>query len=103
MIRSHQPAAVSSDFFRQPLIDMINQKHPLVKLATVSDGDEIGQSFGVHFESRFGRPALSPRLVAGLLYLQHAYDCSTDSRLLEKSRQHLVKLAECQTTPSFTS
>ena len=78
-MRSHQPAAVSIDFFRQPLIDMINPKHPLVKLAAVIDWDEIGQSFGVHFESRFGRPALSPRLVAGLLYLQHAYDCSDEA------------------------
>ena len=76
---SHQPAGVSSDFFRQPLIDMINPKHPLVKLAAVIDWDEIGQSFGAHFESRFGRPALSPRLVAGLLYLQHAYDCSDEA------------------------
>ncbi len=76
---SHQPAGVSSDFFRQPLIDMINPKHPLVKLAAVIDWDEIGQSFGAHFESRLGRPALSPRLVAGLLYLQHAYDCSDEA------------------------
>ena len=58
---------------------MISPKHPLVKLAAVIDWDEIGQSFGAHFESRLGRPALSPRLVAGLLYLQHAYDCSDEA------------------------
>ena len=71
---SHQPAAVSSDFFRQPLIDMIRPKHPPVKLAAVIDWDEIVKSFGVHFESCPGRPDFPPRLVAGLLYLQHAYD-----------------------------
>ena len=61
-----QPAADSRDFFRQPLVDMINPKHPLVSLAAVIDWDEIEQSFGAHFASSVGRPALSPRLVAGL-------------------------------------
>ena len=74
-----QPAADSRDFFRQPLVDMINPKHPLVSLAVVIDWDEIEQSFGAHFASSVGRPALSPRLVAGLLYLQHAYDCSDEA------------------------
>ena len=74
-----QPAADSRDFFRQPLVDMINPKHPLVSLAAVIDWDEIEQSFGAHFASSVGRPALSPRLVAGLLYLQHAYDCSDEA------------------------
>jgi len=51
---------------------MLNSKHPLVKLADVIDWEEIERSFGAHFESSTGRPALPPRLVAGLLYLQHA-------------------------------
>jgi IS5 family transposase len=55
---------------------MINLKHPLVKLADVMDWELIESAFGAHFASTTGRPALSPRLVAGLLYLQHAYDCS---------------------------
>ena len=58
---------------------MINPKHPLVKLAAVIGWNEIGQSFNAHFEIRLGRHALSPRLVAGLLYLQHAYDCSDEA------------------------
>ena len=51
-----QPAADSRDFFRQPLVDMINPKHPLVSLAVVIDWDEIEQSFGAHFASSVGRP-----------------------------------------------
>lgn len=69
----------SSELFRQPLIEMLNPKHPLVKLADVIDWPTIEQSFGAHFASTRGRPALPPRLVAGLLYLQHAYDCSDEA------------------------
>jgi len=73
------PVAQSSELFRQPLCDMLNAKHPLVKLADVIDWEEIERSFGAHFQTTTGRPALSPRLVAGLLYLQHAYDCSDEA------------------------
>lgn len=58
---------------------MLNPKHPLVKLAAVIDWDEIERSFGAHFEATAGRPALPPSLVAGMLYLQHAYDCSDEA------------------------
>jgi len=57
---------------------MINLKHPLVKLADVMDWTLIENAFGAPFASTTGRPALSPRLVAGLLYLQHAYGCSDE-------------------------
>ena len=62
-----QPVAQSQELFRQPLVDMINPKHPLVKLANVIDWEEIEHSFGAYFQATTGRPALSPRLVAGLL------------------------------------
>jgi IS5 family transposase len=65
----------SGELFRQTLVEMINLQHPLVKLADIIDWDEINRTFSAHFVSHRGRPALSPRLVAGLLYLQHAYDC----------------------------
>jgi len=73
------PVAQSSELFRQPLCEMLNAKHPLMKLADVIDWEEIERSFGAHFQTTTGRPALSPRLVAGLLYLQHAYDCSDEA------------------------
>ena len=41
--------------------------------------EEIERSFGAHFASSRGRPALSPRLVAGLLYLQHANDARDEA------------------------
>lgn len=71
----HQP---EPDMFRQPLVELLNPKHELVRLAAVMDWASIEKSFSVHFSSTTGRPALPPRLVAGLLYLQHAYDCSDE-------------------------
>ena len=69
------------DLFKHPLVEIINLKHPLVKLADVMDWALIENAFAAHFAATTGRPALSPRLVAGLLYLvylQHAYDCSEE-------------------------
>lgn len=68
----------SGALFQQTLLEMINPKHPLVKLADTINWAEIECTFGAHFVSSTGRPALRPRLVAGLLYLQHAYDCSDE-------------------------
>ena len=67
------------DWFRQPLIEQINQKHGLVRLASAIDWKVVEDSFSAHFTSTQGRPALPPRLVAGLLYLQHAHDCSDEA------------------------
>lgn len=49
-------------------------KRTLVRLAGLTDREAIHRTFAGHFSSGRGRPALSHRLVAGLLYLQHAFD-----------------------------
>jgi IS5 family transposase len=66
------------DFFRQPLLEQINLKHPLVRLASLIDWARLGAAMSESFVSRAGRPATSPRLIAGLLYLQHAFDLSDE-------------------------
>lgn len=43
------------------------------------DWEQIEQHLASHFTSGRGRPALPPRLVAGLLYLQHANDASDEA------------------------
>ena len=68
----------SGDLFRFPLAEHLNPKHELVLLGDAMDWSEIERSFSAHFASTTGRPALAPRLVAGLLYLQHVYDCSDE-------------------------
>ena len=64
---------------RPRLDEQIDLAHPLVRLAALIDWDEIERSFGAHFASTRGRPALSPRLVAGLLYLQHTFAASDEA------------------------
>ena len=66
------------DFFRQPLREQINLKHPLVRLADLINWDRLGVAMSESFVSRKGRPATSPRLIAGLLYLQHGFDLSDE-------------------------
>jgi IS5 family transposase len=61
------------------LDELINMGHPLVRLGGLIDWGEIERTFGTHFTSGRGRPALSPRLVAGLLYLQHTFDASDEA------------------------
>jgi IS5 family transposase len=58
------------DFFRQPLREQINLKHPLVRLANLINWERLGVSMSESFVSGKGRPASSPRLIAGLLYLR---------------------------------
>ena len=68
----------SGELFRQTLREQINLKHPLVKLADLIEWERIDAVCASRFKSGRGRPATSPRLIAGLLYLQHAFDLSDD-------------------------
>ncbi|RAR76099.1 IS5 family transposase, partial [Paracidovorax anthurii] len=63
----------TAELFRPRLDEQINMKHPLVKLAALIDWTEIERTFAVSFTSDRGRPASPPRLIAGLLYLQHTF------------------------------
>lgn len=68
----------TGEMFRQRLDEQINMRHPLVRLSGFIDWARIEAEFAAHFVSTVGRPALSPRLVAGLLYLQHAFAVSDE-------------------------
>ena len=68
----------TGDLFQQPLTELINPKHSLVKLAELIDWSVFETRRSEFFPSRTGRPASSPRLIAGLLYLQHTFACSDD-------------------------
>ena len=63
--KTHAP---QTDELPRPRLDeQLKMSHPLIKLSQLMNWEEIERSFGVHFASNRGRPALSPRLVAGLL------------------------------------
>ena len=71
-------APQSQDLFRPMLIELVNLKHPLVKLAEVIEWEHINTLCVPLFPPQRGRPAIAPRLIAGLLYLQHAFDLSDE-------------------------
>ncbi len=75
-----KPAAPEiEDLFRSRLDQQINMRHALVRLAGLIDWAEIERTFTEPFTSGRGRPALAPRLIAGLLYLQHTFDASDEA------------------------
>ncbi len=67
------------DLLRPRLVDMIDMRHELVKLADLIDWDFFEREWAGFFPSATGRPATPPRLVAGLMYLQHAWRLSDEA------------------------
>ena len=67
------------DLLRPRLVELIDMRHQLVKLEALIDWEFFEQEWAGFFPSATGRPATSPRLVAGLLYLQHAFDLSDEA------------------------
>jgi IS5 family transposase len=67
------------DLLRPRLTEMIDMRHELVRLEALIDWEFFEQEWAGFFPSHTGRPATSPRLVAGLLYLQHAYGLSDEA------------------------
>lgn len=67
------------DLLRPRLIDVIDPRHALVKLAGLIDWEVFEREWAGFFPSGKGRPATEPRLVARLVYLQHAYRLSDEA------------------------
>jgi IS5 family transposase len=68
----------SGQLFGYPLMAHLNPRHPLLHLAQLIDWHEINEAVSTHFPSTRGRPAIRPRLIVGLLYLQHTYNLSDE-------------------------
>ena len=72
-------ASEQDDLLRPRLVDMIDMRHELVKLADLIDWDWFQREWAGFFPSKEGRPATHPRLLAGLMYLQHVHRLSDDA------------------------
>jgi transposase, IS5 family len=66
------------DLFRTELVNLIDQRHELVRLAALIDWQAFADEWSPQFVSTTGRPALPTRLMAALLYLKHAYALSDE-------------------------
>lgn len=78
-MKSKKPPPEQDDLLRARLIEMIDLRHELVKLATLIDWDVFEREWDGFFPSHTGRPATLPRLVAGIFYLQHAFALSDEA------------------------
>ena len=78
-MKHHVRPAEQDDLFRPRLVDLIDLRHELVKLTALIDWEVFAQEWSGFFPSPTGRPATPLRLVAGLLYLQHAFRLSDEA------------------------
>ncbi|WP_299592318.1 IS5 family transposase [uncultured Tateyamaria sp.] len=78
-MKPRKPPPDQNDLLRARLVEMVDMRHELVKLEALIDWGVFDREWLEFFPSHTGRPATPPRLVAGLLYLQHAYALSDEA------------------------
>ena len=87
------------DLFRPPLEEIINFRHPLVRLAGEIDWDFLARRFSSVCRVGPGQPPLPTRLVAGLFILKHMHNLSDEAlgeRWVENPYfQYIAGLSRC--------
>ncbi len=71
------------DLFRSRLDQIIDLRHPLVRLARETDWGFLERTFGEAYEDGPGQPPLPTRLMAGLMILKYTHNLS-DEALCER-------------------
>ena len=66
---------------RTRLASLLNERHPLVKLAQQIDWRSFDEHFGTYYSEGTGRPATSTRLMVSLHYLKYTHDLSDEAVL----------------------
>ena len=66
------------ELFRAELVNLIDQRHALVKLAESIDWNAAAERFGALYATGVGRPGVAIRLMVGLHYLKHAFNLSDE-------------------------
>jgi IS5 family transposase len=69
------------DLFRSELSQIIDLRHPLVRLAGTVDWDRLDALFGATYCPDQGRPAISTRLMVSLHYLKYMHNLSDEDVL----------------------
>ena len=67
------------ELFRSALANLVDPKHPLVRLAGLVDWDRFAAAFGPLYRDGIGRPGLPTRLMVGLHLLKHVDGLSDEA------------------------
>jgi IS5 family transposase len=62
---------VQPELFRSALVNLVDPKHPLVRLAGLIDWERFRTAFGPLYRDGVGRPGLPTRLMVGLHLIKH--------------------------------
>lgn len=65
------------ELFRARLDNLVDPRHPLVRLAKLIDWRRFEDAFGALYKDGVGRPGLPTRLMVGLHLLKHMDGCRT--------------------------
>jgi IS5 family transposase len=71
------------ELFRIELAQLINLEHPLARLASVVEWEQLDQCLSPLYDEGLGRPAIPTRVMVGLHYLKHLYQLS-DEEVVEQ-------------------
>lgn len=74
-----KPQVSHADLFRSRLSQILNLDHPLLNLAEKIDWTSFDTQIDACYAADIGRPGIPTRVMAGLLYLKSAFDCSDES------------------------
>ena len=78
-MQAKKPSLSPEDMFRNRLDQILNDKHPLFRLADAIDWEYFIREFGPLYVENRGRPGKPIRLMVALHYLKHTYDHSDES------------------------
>jgi hypothetical protein len=59
------------ELFRSALLNLVDRRHALVRLASLIDWERFAAAFGPHYRDGVGRPGLPTRLMVGLHLIKH--------------------------------
>jgi IS5 family transposase len=73
------PPPEQPELFRSALVNLIDRRHPLVRLAGLIDWERFATAFGPLYRDGVGRPGLPTRLMVGLHLIKHMDGLSDDA------------------------
>jgi len=73
------PPSEQPELFRSALVNLVDRRHPLVRLAGLIDWDRFATAFGPLYREGVGRPGLPTRLMVGLHLIKHMDSLSDDA------------------------